>query len=71
MKQLIHKLAQDGLWSQWVSANSASAPTLDAGCISGAAKATSKAGCISRGVRGPKAGCISRGVRASKAGCIS
>jgi hypothetical protein len=43
MKQIIHELAQDGLWNQWVSANSASAPTLDAGCISGPAKA----GCIS------------------------
>lgn len=71
MKQLIQKLAQDRVWNQWVSANSASTANVDAGCISGVAKAASKAGCISRAVRGPKAGCISRGVRVSKAGCIS
>ena len=70
MKQIIQKLAQDGLWSKWVSANSASSPNVDAGCISGP-KATAKVGCISRAIRGPKSGCISRGVGGSKAGCIS
>ena len=68
MKHLIRQIAQDRLWNQWVEANSAGEPTVDAGCISGPAKdgcisSAVKAGCIS----GPaKAGCIS-----SKAGCIS
>ena len=69
MKQLINQIAQDQLWNQWVAANSASAPDLEAGCISRKEGCISKkAGCISR-----KAGCISRkaGCISKKAGCIS
>lgn len=71
MKQLINTLAQDHLWDQWVSANSASSPTLDSGCISGVVEAAAKAGCISRKGGDPKAGCISRKGGSPKAGCIS
>ncbi len=63
MKNLIRQIAQDHLWNQWVAANSAGAPAVDAGCISGAASA--KAGCISKVAAPAKAGCI------SKTGCIS
>ncbi|MGK3959874.1 hypothetical protein WMF37_38115 [Sorangium sp. So ce291] len=67
MKQLIQQLAQDHLWNHWVAANSATEPTLAAGCISRKDGCISKkAGCISR-----KAGCISRVRRPVKAGCIS
>ncbi|WP_257456000.1 hypothetical protein [Archangium lipolyticum] len=64
MNSLIRQLAQDHLWNQWVAANSAGAPIVEAGCISGPAVAV-KAGCISRGAAPVKAGCI------SKTGCIS
>ncbi|WNG46973.1 hypothetical protein F0U60_24720 [Archangium minus] len=64
MKNLIRQLAQDHLWNQWVAANSAGTPVVEAGCISGPAVSV-KAGCISRGTSPVKAGCI------SKTGCIS
>jgi hypothetical protein len=64
MKNLIRQLAQDHLWNQWVAANSAGTPVVDAGCISGPA-VSMKAGCISGPTVSMKAGCI------SKTGCIS
>ncbi|WP_437753205.1 hypothetical protein [Sorangium sp. So ce1389] len=74
MKQLIQQLAQDHLWNHWVAANSATEPTLAAGCISRKDGCVSKkAGCVSRkaGCISRKAGCISRVRRPVKAGCIS
>ncbi|WP_433854795.1 hypothetical protein [Streptomyces kronopolitis] len=50
MEQLIKKMAQDGVWQNWLAANSAQAAKN--GCIS----AAPKSGCISAA---PKAGCIS------------
>ncbi len=51
MEQLIRKMAQDGVWKDWIAVNSAQQGS-KSGCIS----ATSKSGCISSA---PKSGCIS------------
>ncbi|GHA75536.1 hypothetical protein GCM10010305_17780 [Streptomyces termitum] len=51
MEQLIRRMAEDDVWKNWMSVNSAQAQAKD-GCIS----ATTKSGCISAS---PKAGCIS------------
>ncbi|QRK05687.1 hypothetical protein JQX13_36900 [Archangium violaceum] len=64
MKNLIRQLAHDQLWNQWVAANSAGTPVVDAGCVSGPA-VSAKAGCIS------KTGCVSKAGCISKTGCIS
>ncbi|MFE9305917.1 hypothetical protein [Streptomyces sp. NPDC006856] len=51
MEQLIKKMAEDGVWQNWIAANSAQEAAKN-GCIS----AAPKNGCISAA---PKAGCIS------------
>ncbi|WP_433395384.1 hypothetical protein [Streptomyces sp. CA-146814] len=51
MEELIQKMAQDGVWENWLAANSAQSAA-KTGCIS----AAPKSGCISTT---PKVGCIS------------
>ncbi|MEU3322994.1 hypothetical protein [Streptomyces sp. NPDC006785] len=51
MEQLIKKMTEDGVWQNWIAANSAQEAAKN-GCIS----AAPKNGCISAA---PKAGCIS------------
>ncbi|WP_179894606.1 hypothetical protein [Streptomyces sp. f150] len=50
MEQLIKKMAEDGIWQNWIAVNSAQGSAKN-GCIS----AAPKSGCISAA---PKAGCI-------------
>ncbi|MYR76908.1 hypothetical protein GTY59_00100 [Streptomyces sp. SID5466] len=51
MEQLIKKMAEDGIWQNWIAVNSVQG-SAKSGCIS----AAPKNGCISAA---PKAGCIS------------
>ncbi len=63
MQKLISQIAQDNVWNQWVSANSAG----NAGCVS-----ARKEGCVSSPAAA-KEGCVSiaQGKQLPKAGCVS